>query len=330
MIKKIFKFLLFLVGLFVAAVLFLTIAVMRELHIRENNASEKTTNVVDAPVNNAKPEQIQNEPKPVSNSALVKVSYIDVGQGDSTLISMDGFNMLIDTGTYEAYDNVQAVLAENNVDTIGCLVLTHPDADHIQNADEIIRDYNVMQVFMTDAEKDTKTYQDLITAINTYDIPVEYPTAGDQYEINDVKFDILGPQYGCEYEDTNSYSIIIKMVYGETNFLFLGDATGEEIADVPNSDFSADVYKAAHHGSANCGCNSVDLLNAANPEFMVISCGYQNDYGHPHRETMEFASSYGLKLYRTDLQGTITCVTDGNSIYWDQQPSTNYICGSDE
>ena len=332
--KKVIK------ALFVVAAAFIVIGIIRStIQVKPSGLSGakeivRTVTNVEAATNEAETFQTKQipavEPKSLSYDDKVRITYIDVGQGDSTLISLDGYNMLIDTGTYEAYDNVQSTLSESGVNSIDTLVLTHPDADHIQNADEIIRDYNVGEVLLTNTEKDTKSYQDLNKAIEQYDVPTAYPTAGREFSVGNAYFTILGPKQDAIYEDTNSYSIIIKMVYGNTSFLFLGDATGEEIEDIPKADFTANVYKAAHHGSANCGCNSSSLLSAVSPEYMVISCAYQNDYGHPHRETMQLAKEYNLKLYRTDLQGSVTCVSDGNTLAWSDEPSSNYICGSDE
>ena len=121
------------------------------------------------------------------------------------------------------------------------------------------------------------------------------------------------------------------MINGTDSFLFTGDATGEETDDMIETgmDVRADVYKAAHHGSANDGCNSETFLGAVNPKYTVISCGYLNDYGHPHVETMAFLKLIGCKLYRTDLQGSITCVSYGNGSYeWNTNPTDDYRNGN--
>ncbi len=262
--------------------------------------------------------------------SAIDVYYIDVGQGDSTLITEgDGHGVLIDTGAYWGYDNVVAVLAEANVDVIDMLILTHPDADHIQNADDLIEAYEVVNVIMPDVKKDTNSFKDLVSSISENSVNVVYPDGKLTVPYGSVQFDIYSPQ--GEYEDINSYSLITKLTAGEKSFLFLGDATGEEIDEIAltDIDFRSDVMKAAHHGSANCGCNSEWLFNAVDPAYVVISCGYQNDYGHPHRETMGIVTTKGIDTFRTDLQGTILCRCDGVSLTWNTEPTTVFTCGSD-
>lgn len=288
----------------------------------------KAQNITTPSVKTAEPTQASKAPEP-SSELDANIIFIDVGQGDSTLITSKGMSVLIDTGKYEAYDNVQDILAENNVTDIDILILTHPDADHIQNASEIITDYNVSQVIMPKAENDTKAYDNLMSATEKENVPIYNPLPGDTFLAGDMSFKVLAPSQNY-YEDTNSYSIVIKATCGRKSFLFMGDATGEELEDVADTDFSADVYKVAHHGSANCGCNSIPFLNAVSPEYMIISCEYQNDYGHPHREVMEYAETMCLPVFRTDLQGSIACHCGGSKFIWNTAPTTNYICGSDE
>ncbi len=267
-----------------------------------------------------------------SNLANVYVEFIDVGQGDSTLIVDNGQAMLIDTGLYEAYDNVKDTLREYGVSTIDVLILTHPDADHIQAAPAIIEDYDVETCYMPVVTNDTAAYERAINSLYTNNVEVINPTAGDLIDFGTAKYEVLGPVYDIEgaYDDTNSYSIIVKMTNGADSFLFTGDATGDETEDVLSTgmDVSADVYKASHHGSANDGCNSEAFIRAVSPETMVVSCGYHNDHGHPHRETMSLATEYGLTLYRTDLQGSVGALSTGNGIKWSVEPTTVYTNGN--
>lgn len=262
----------------------------------------------------------------ISQANDVTVTFIDVGQGDCILISDNGENMLIDTGLHTAYDNVQTVLQENGVNAIDALVLTHPDADHIQSAPEIISDYNVETVYMSTAESDSETYSNLMTA--AANIETIYPKAGDYIEFGNSSYQVVGPMN--EYSDTNSCSLMLRMVNGEDEFLFTGDATGEETDDIlaAGYDVSADVYKMAHHGSANEGCNNETFFSAINPQTVVVSCGYQNDYGHPHKESMSLVENYNCNLYRTDLQGTISCKSTGNGITWSVEPTTVFLNGN--
>ncbi len=266
----------------------------------------------------------------VVSSTDTDIYFVDVGQGDCTLITEgDGHGIMIDTGAYWGYDNVVSVMDEAKVEILDMLILTHPDADHIQNADDLLSDYNVINVIMPDVKKDTGSFNDLMSAIQTSSVNVVYPEGLLTIPYGSSLIEIYSVK--GEYEDINSYSLVTKLTKGEENFIFLGDATGEEIDELAANgmDFQADVMKAAHHGSANCGCNSEWLFNAVDPKYVVISCGYHNDYGHPHRETMEVLKQRQIDTYRTDLQGTILCRCDGANIYWNTEPTTVYTGGSD-
>ena len=260
----------------------------------------------------------------------ITVTFIDVGQGDSILIQDNGQNMLIDTGYYSQYDDLTATLSDMGADAIDVLVCTHPDADHIGSAGNIVSYYGVNTVYMPDFSKDSKAYGYLVDAINTFGVPVAHPTSGELIPFGTATYEVIGPVAGASYEDANSHSIMIKMTNGEDTFLFTGDATGEETEDILRSgaDVSAKVYKAAHHGSANDGCNSAEFVMAVNPETAVISCGYQNDYGHPHVETMQLFQAMNCNLVRTDVQGTITCHSSGNGITWSVPYTDDYRNGN--
>ncbi len=267
-------------------------------------------------------------------SELVYVEYIDVGQGDCSLIYdwASDYSCLIDTGLYEAYDNVQATLSEYGIEELDALILTHPDTDHIQSAVDIIEDYNVSSVYMSRAVNyDAKSYEYLLKFLESYQGDVIYPNAGDIiFSCDSMKLSVIGPCSYDDLEDTNGHSLVVRLDNGEDSFLFLGDATGAEIEEIMSSgyDLEADVLKASHHGSANDGCNSKSLFDRAMPEYLIVSCAYGNEYGHPHIETMELAKEYGLKLFRTDLQGNVRCTSYASELTWSEEPTTVYTNGN--
>lgn len=281
----------------------------------ENAVSEavESASSIHIPVTTKKKEIIASE-----SSGEIMVTFIDVGQGDSILIEDNGHNMLIDTGYYSEYDNLTATLNEHGVDTIDCLVLTHPDADHIQSAPEIISEYSVQKIYTTKIESESKSYEHLKKIISLFGVDVIYPSAGDYIDFGSATYYVAGPIKNEKdvYDDVNSYSLIIKIINGNDSFLLTGDATGDETNDILNTgiDVSAMVYKAAHHGSANDGCNDSGFVNAVNPQIAVISCGVDNTYGHPHRETMQLFNNKELYVYRTDTMGSITFLSTGDSI----------------
>ena len=263
-------------------------------------------------------------------SSDIEVTFIDIGQGDSILIQDHGQTMLIDTGYYANFDKLEKAFQEKGVTGIDVLVLTHPDADHIGSAASIVSYYDASTIYMAPIEKDSASYGYLMDAVENFDVQVKYPSSGDLISFGTATYEVVGPVPGVNYEDANSWSIIVKMTNGEDTFLFTGDATGEEIEDVLKTgvDLSADVLKAAHHGSANDGCNNDVLFDAVQPDALVVSCELGNKYGHPHRETMEQVQTRNISLYRTDLQGTISCVSTGSGIRWRNTPSTDYRNGN--
>lgn len=257
----------------------------------------------------------------------LEVTFIDVGQGDSILIEDAGKTMLIDTGYWDAYDTLKQTFSDKGIERIDALVLTHPDADHIGAAEDIITHYQVGIIYTSVANSDSKTYQYVQDAIELYNVPVNYPQAGDTMQLGNAVYEWLGPVN--DVDDTNSMSLVLKVVNGNDSFLFTGDMTGKEMKDI-TGDMSADVLKAAHHGSANEGCNSSELFDRVKPEYAVISCGKGNRYGHPHKETMQEIKQRGIKCFRTDEQGTISCTSTGNGIVWSVEPTTDYHNGSSE
>lgn len=272
-----------------------------------NEATESITLPVESPVES-------------ESNASFTIEFVDVGQGDCIIVTDGENHAMIDTGMYTEYDAVQNALMDLEVYDLDYLILTHPDADHIGNAADIIDDYTVDVVLMPAAENDSKTYRNTLEAIEDSGVIVENPKLGDTYSLGDGTIQIVGPvseDLGL-YSDTNSYSICAKFVYKDTSYLFMGDATGECTDDMiaAGADLSADVIKATHHGSANDGCNSNELYDTVSPQSVVISCGYENSYGHPHWEVLEMCESENLAIYRTDLQGDIISYTDGKHIGW--------------
>lgn len=256
---------------------------------------------------------------PDESNVLFTIEFVDVGQGDCIIVTDGENHAMIDTGMYTEYDAVQNAMMDLKVYDLDYLILTHPDADHIGNAADIIEDYTVDVVLMPVVENDSKTYRNTLEAIEYSGVTIENPKLGDAYPLGDGILQIVGPvSEDLLYSDTNSYSICTKFVYKDTSYLFMGDATGESTDDMisAGADLSADVIKAAHHGSANDGCNSNELYNVVRPQSVVISCGYENSYGHPHWEVLEMCKAKELAIYRTDLQGDIISYTDGKNIAW--------------
>lgn len=262
---------------------------------------------------------------PESLDASAQIYYIDVGQGDSQLIRLnpddsDPYDILIDAGTRSTKQELSDYLSELGVQNIDLLIGTHPHEDHIGGMAQIIKDFPIGTICLPETSEKmtptTQTYESLLDAIEEKDVPVTAAEAGTfLLKTDEVTLQILSPSHQ-DYDNLNDYSIVTRLVVGEKSFLFEGDAEADveqEILDA-GYDVSCDVLKLGHHGSSTS--SSAAYLKAANPEFAVISCGVDNDYGHPHRETMESLQKLSIQEYRTDEQKTLLAETDGKTIQW--------------
>ncbi len=260
-----------------------------------------------------------------TKAAKMEVHFIDVGQGDSTLITCDGHAMLIDAGDYSKGTAIQNYLQKQKVKKLDYLILTHPDSDHIGGAPVIITKFEIDKVFMSNYEKDNKTYLKLIQALDNKRLKYTTPKVGTQYTLGTAKITILAPN--GEYDNPNDASVALMIQNGETRFLFTGDAGEDAERDMLETDMglSADVLKAGHHGSRTS--TSGKFFEAVSPSCAVISCGEDNSYGHPHAETLNTFRMNGVKVYRTDEDGTIIAVSDGKKVTFNVPASETWKAG---
>ena len=255
----------------------------------------------------------------------LKVHFIDVGQGDATLITCDNKAMLIDAGDNSKGTTVQMYLQKQGIKKLDYLILTHPDSDHIGGADVVVTKFDVDTVFMADFKKDNKTYEDLMRALKSKNLKWSTPNVGNTYRLGSAEFTIIAPN--TIYDDPNNASIGILLSHGSNSFLFTGDAEEEAEYDILANglNIDCDVFKAGHHGSSTS--NSKDFVEAASPEYVVVSCEKDNSYGHPHAEPMNLFRGMGVKLFRTDEQGTIVAISDGDKITWNCAPVEGWTAG---
>lgn len=260
-----------------------------------------------------------------TKAAKMEVHFIDVGQGDSTLITCDGHAMLIDAGDYSKGTAIQNYLQKQKVTKLDYLILTHPDSDHIGGAPVIITKFEIDKVFVSNYEKDNKTYLKLIQAIDNKRLKYTTPKVGTQYTLGTAKITILAPN--GEYDNPNDASVALMIQNGENKFLFTGDAGEDAERDMLETDIglSADVLKAGHHGSRTS--TSGKFFEAVSPSCAVISCGEDNSYGHPHAETLNTFRMNGVKVYRTDEDGTIVAVSDGKKVTFNVPASETWKAG---
>lgn len=258
----------------------------------------------------------------LSGSTEAQVYFIDVGQGDSELIRLKDseIDILIDAGTRSTKQELADYLKELGVDDIDILIGTHPHEDHIGGMAKIIEEFPIGTLYLPETSDEmtptTKTYESLLDVAESKNVTVRTASAGDVLlEQGNTSFKVLSPSH-TDYDNLNDYSIVTRLKVGDTAFLFQGDAetpVEEEILD-SGADVSCDVIKLGHHGSSTSSSRA--YLEAANPSAAVISCGVGNEYGHPHRETMDLLEKLSITPYRTDTQKTLLAETDGKTIVW--------------
>ena len=260
-----------------------------------------------------------------TQAGSMEVHFIDVGQGDCTLVKCGDSAMLIDTGDDSQGTAVQNYLQKQGVKKLDYLILTHPDADHIGAAPVIITKFQIDKVFISNFEKDNKTYRKLIQALDDKRLSYSTPAVGNTYSLGNAQFTILAPN--GVYETPNNASIALLLQNGDNRFLFSGDAEEEAESDILKNGFSvsADVYQVGHHGSRTS--SSKAFLNAVNLTWAVISCAEGNVYGHPHAKTLNTLRRMGVKVFRTDEQGSIVAQSDGKEITWNCAPSETWKVG---
>ncbi len=293
---------------FVTAVLFTSCGKLSELDTQDNLQSV---------------ELISTEESTETGSQL-QIHYLDVGQGDATLIECDGHFMLIDAGNNDKGTAVQSYLSKQGVSNLDYVIGTHPDADHIGGLDVIITKFDCKAVFLENEQKDTATYRDVLDAISYRGYQKTAPAVGEQYQLGDAVFTIVGPStIGTE---SNDNSIALVLQYGQNKFYFEGDAGEKEEESILETgiDVSADVYKIGHHGSKTS--TGEDMLAAVDPTYAVISVG-ENSYGHPSADVLTKLREKDISLFRTDEQGTLIATSDGKNISWNCSPTETWQAG---
>ncbi len=244
---------------------------------------------------------------------MLKIHYIDVGQGDSILLQNEDKTILIDGGTRASKDKLLNYLTENGIETLNYVIATHPHEDHIGSLDDAINNFNVEHVLMPKKSASTKVFSDLVEAIKNKGLKAEQLEVGTEINLADMKITILAPVKD-DYKETNDVSVGIKVDYKDNSFIFTGDV--EEVAEKDIIDtglnLKANVFKANHHASTTS--NSKEFIEKVNPTYAIIQVGEGNSYGHPHTEILELFQQNNITVYRTDRNGNIVLTTDGKTI----------------
>lgn len=252
----------------------------------------------------------------------LQVHYIDVGQADCILIRVPTENgtknMLVDAGAESSSKDkiVTEYLDSLGIDTLAYMLITHPHQDHASAAKEVIESVKLENLILPECEASQEFWLDMLEAMEAKNLEYIPSKVGDTYQIGDASFEILGPAT-YDVKDTNDYSVVIRLDYGENSFLFTGDAEeASEEAMMKASDpskFKCDVLKVGHHGSDSS--TSKAFLAAADPSLAIISVGEGNRYGHPTQEVLDRLAEANVPVLRTDLEGTIIICSDKKEVY---------------
>lgn len=263
--------------------------------------------LLNGPINRQEGLPVEN---PVENSTSndLIVEFIDVGQADSILIlTPNEKTVLIDAGEPEDYEKIKETIDNYGIDKLDVVIATHPHSDHIGSMQKIIENYDIGRVYMPDKIHTSKTFENLLLAIEKKGLEIDIAEAGGKIDLDnaiDLKF--VSPN--GSFEDINNNSAVLKLAYKDTSFLFTGDmeTMAEKLID---DNIDVDVLKVGHHGSNTS--SSKEFLNRVTPTIAVISVGKDNKYNHPSQDIVDRLNGMGVQVYRTDEKGNITIISDG-------------------
>jgi competence protein ComEC len=250
-----------------------------------------------------------------SSHRVLTFAMLNIGQGDALFIeSPTGTQVLVDGGPPKKILTELAKVMSPFDRRIDAFIITNPDQDHIAGFLDVLKIYQVDKVFESGTLNDSKVYQNLKDQINKSNIPSVLARKGMRLDIGGgVVVEILFPDRNVSAWATNDGSIVAKLTYGNTRVMLTGDATTktEDIILRENSekDLNSDILKVGHHGSRTS--TSKEFIKAVSPTYALISDGVNNKYGHPHQDTLDTLSSLGVKVFRTDILGTIIMKSDG-------------------
>ena len=226
------------------------------------------------------------------------------------LINNNEDTMLIDAGNNSDGDNIVDFIKELKIKDIDILVGTHPHEDHIGGLDNIIKNFDIGKIYMPDATTNTKTFEDVIDRIEEKEYNINVPEIDEIFNLGNMKFKVI--YTGTDESDLNNTSIVLNMTFGNTSYLFTGDATEVTEEKILNKDIKSDVLKVGHHGSSYSTTD--EFLNTVNPKYGIISVGKDNKYNHPSDKTIKKLNEHNIETYRTDIEGTIKLTSNGDNI----------------
>ena len=256
----------------------------------------------------------------IQDGEKLQIWFLDVGQADSILIQNGDANMLIDAGNNEDGKKLVSYFQSLGIESFQYVIGTHAHEDHIGGMDDIIDNFNIGTFYMPDAITTTATFESVLDSLEAKNIAFQTPSIDSIFKLGNAMIDVL--YVGTNDTDLNNTSIVLKLTYGNTSVLFMGDAEKEVETIIEKKDISADVLKVGHHGSNTS--SSKTFLEKVNPNYAIISVGTGNSYGHPSHTTIQNLENQNIQIYRTDENGTIIMTSDGTNITFQTiQTNTN-------
>ena len=240
----------------------------------------------------------------------IKLSYLDVGQADSILIQIGNENMLIDAGNNSDGEGLVEYLKEQDISSFKYVVGTHAHEDHVGGMDDIINNFNIEHFYMPDVISTTKTYEDILDALENKKVRYETPNIDDTFNLGEASIKVI--YIGNDNNNLNNTSIVLKLKFKNAEFLFMGDFEKDIEKTLLDKDIKADIIKIGHHGSDSS--SSKDFIEKVNPSISIISVGKNNKYNHPKKSTIDLLNKVNSRILRTDELGTIIITSDGYKV----------------
>ena len=244
------------------------------------------------------------------SSSNLKIYFVDVGQADCILINDNNEYSLIDSGNNEDGEKLVKYFKDLGITKFKYVFGTHAHEDHIGGMDNIIENFQIEHFYMPDAITTTRTFEEVLDALEEKNIAFETPKEDENLTFSDTDFKVL--HVGKDKKDLNDTSIVLKLTYKNTSYLFMGDATSSVEKDILDKDIKSDVLKVGHHGSQYS--STISFLKKVSPKYAIIEVGKNNSYNHPKEVTLKKLEDLGTKIYRTDEDGTIILTSDGENM----------------